>query len=128
MKGVHPPPPTDSRPSAGRLLGRAPASERDFYLAGTAGRLAERGVLVSTRAPTHASPADTIVRIAASDQVQLIAMTTRGLGGADRLLFGSVANAVLRHAPCPVLVMRPTPEVEPGLHTGADVRPSPGAG
>ena len=35
----------------------------------------------------------------------LIAMTTHGRGGLGRLMFGSVADAVLRHAPCPVLLV-----------------------
>jgi nucleotide-binding universal stress UspA family protein len=33
-------------------------------------------------------------------------MTTHGRIGADRMLFGSVAEDVLRHTPCPVLLVR----------------------
>jgi nucleotide-binding universal stress UspA family protein len=38
----------------------------------------------------------------------LIAMTTHGRGGLGRLLFGSVAEAVLRQAETPVFLMRQT--------------------
>ena len=33
-------------------------------------------------------------------------MTTHGHGGLERLVFGSVANAVLRSAPYPVVLVR----------------------
>jgi len=33
-------------------------------------------------------------------------MGTRGLGGAERWLIGSVSTKVLHHAPCSVLVVR----------------------
>ena len=33
-------------------------------------------------------------------------MTTHGRGGLGRLVFGSVADAVLRSATCPVLLVR----------------------
>lgn len=39
----------------------------------------------------------------------LIALTTRGLGGLDRLVVGSVADKVIRGSVGPVLVRRPTP-------------------
>jgi nucleotide-binding universal stress UspA family protein len=40
----------------------------------------------------------------------LIAMTTLGRGGLGRVLFGSVAEAVLRQADIPVFLMRQTKE------------------
>jgi nucleotide-binding universal stress UspA family protein len=36
----------------------------------------------------------------------LIVMGSRGLGGIRRALMGSVSDAVVRHAHCPVLVVR----------------------
>ena len=36
----------------------------------------------------------------------LIVMGSRGLGGISRALMGSVADSVVRHASCPVLVVR----------------------
>jgi nucleotide-binding universal stress UspA family protein len=39
--------------------------------------------------------------------VGLIVMGSRGLGGVRRALMGSVSDSVVRHAHCPVLVVRP---------------------
>jgi nucleotide-binding universal stress UspA family protein len=49
------------------------------------------------------APADAIVRYAQTEQIDLIVMGTRGRGGVPRLLLGSVAERVVRTAPCPVL-------------------------
>jgi nucleotide-binding universal stress UspA family protein len=38
----------------------------------------------------------------------MIAMATHGRSGLTRISLGSVASDVVRHAPCPVLVSRPT--------------------
>jgi nucleotide-binding universal stress UspA family protein len=38
----------------------------------------------------------------------LFIIGSRGLSAAKRLLLGSVSDAVVHHAPCPVLVVRPT--------------------
>jgi nucleotide-binding universal stress UspA family protein len=37
-------------------------------------------------------------------------MGSRGLGGITKALIGSVSDSVIRHAPCPVLVVRPNKE------------------
>lgn len=44
--------------------------------------------------------------IAAAIDADVIVMTTRGRGGAERALFGSVADSVARHAPIPTLLVR----------------------
>ncbi|MGE3509858.1 MAG: universal stress protein [Vicinamibacterales bacterium] len=51
-------------------------------------------------------PAEEIVRCAAEREVDLIVMGTHGRGGVSHLLLGSVAEKVIRTAPCPVLVVR----------------------
>ena len=52
------------------------------------------------------SPAHEIVRCATERGVDLIVMGTHGRGGVSHLLLGSVAEKVIRSAPCPVLVVR----------------------
>ena len=51
-------------------------------------------------------PAGGIVRFAESENVDMIVMGTHGRSGISRLLMGSVAEAVVRRAPCPVLTYR----------------------
>jgi nucleotide-binding universal stress UspA family protein len=48
-----------------------------------------------------------IVRVAADEGAGMIVMGTQGRTGLDRLLLGSVAERVVRAAPCPVLTVRP---------------------
>ncbi|MCS7020836.1 MAG: universal stress protein [Gemmataceae bacterium] len=51
-------------------------------------------------------PAEKILELANSEHVDLIVMGTHGTTGLARLLVGSVAESVLRKAPCPVLTVR----------------------
>ena len=51
-------------------------------------------------------PAETIVRMAQELAVDLIIMATHGRTGVSHVLLGSVAEHVVRHAPCPVLTIR----------------------
>jgi nucleotide-binding universal stress UspA family protein len=51
--------------------------------------------------------AETIVQYAKKHGVDLIVMASHGRTGLRHLLFGSVAEQLLRTAPCPVLVIRP---------------------
>jgi nucleotide-binding universal stress UspA family protein len=50
-------------------------------------------------------PADEIVRTVDEENVGLIVIATRGRTGLDRLVFGSVAEKVVRLAKCPVLTI-----------------------
>lgn len=51
-------------------------------------------------------PASAIARLAEDENVDLIVMGTHGRTGISRLLMGSVAEAVVRHAPCPVFTYK----------------------
>jgi len=51
-------------------------------------------------------PGEAIVEAAASERVDLIVIGTHGRRGVNRSLFGSVSDHVVRHAPCPVVVVR----------------------
>ena len=52
-------------------------------------------------------PAEAIVEYARDEEADLVVMGTHGRSGWRRGVLGSVAEAVVRHAPCPVLTVRP---------------------
>jgi nucleotide-binding universal stress UspA family protein len=64
-------------------------------------------------------PAHQIAQLAADIEADLVVIGTRSRGGLSRFFMGSVAEEVLRLAPCPVLVVRakatpvPLPQIEP---------------
>ena len=60
----------------------------------------------------HGDAAAEIVRVAKEREVDLIVLSSHGRTGLGRILFGSTAEAVVRHASCPVLVVKPPPEDE----------------
>jgi universal stress protein A len=49
-----------------------------------------------------------IVDVAEEEKIDLIVMTTHGRTGLSHLVMGSVAEKIVRTAPCPVLTIRPT--------------------
>ena len=51
-------------------------------------------------------PAEEIVRYATEEGMNIIVIGTHGRSGKDRLLMGSVAEKILREAPCSVLVIK----------------------
>jgi nucleotide-binding universal stress UspA family protein len=55
---------------------------------------------------TMGDPAGEIVRIAGDEGAEMIVLGTHGRTGMTRLLMGSVAEVIVRRAPCPVLVYR----------------------
>jgi nucleotide-binding universal stress UspA family protein len=59
---------------------------------------------------TMGDPAGEVVRIASDEAAEMIILGTHGRTGMTRLLMGSVAEAIVRRAPCPVLVYRETAE------------------
>jgi universal stress protein A len=60
----------------------------------------------------HGDAAAEIVRIAAEQEIDLIVISSHGRTGLGRIFFGSTAEAVVRHARCPVLVVKPPPDEE----------------
>jgi nucleotide-binding universal stress UspA family protein len=57
-------------------------------------------------ASTVGSSYPEILRYAAEHDIDLIVMGTHGRGGVSHLLLGSIAEKVVRRAPCPVLTVR----------------------
>ena len=56
----------------------------------------------------HGAPGRSIPWLAERLPAALIALATHGHSGLTRITMGSVATEVVRHAPCPVLITRPT--------------------
>lgn len=54
----------------------------------------------------HGNPAREIVRLAEEEKSDLIVISTHGLSGWHHLVVGSVAEKVIRTAPCPVFAVR----------------------
>jgi nucleotide-binding universal stress UspA family protein len=52
------------------------------------------------------SVTDEIIKYAKDNFIDLIVIGTKGITGIERFLLGSVANGVVRHAHCPVLLVR----------------------
>lgn len=78
--------------------------QADGYLEGLAARLPN----VRTRIFVDAGdPADRIIKVALSLNVDAIAMTTHARTGVSRALLGSVAQKVVRGSSLPVLLVRP---------------------
>jgi nucleotide-binding universal stress UspA family protein len=84
--------------------------------------IAAANTVVTTRV---GSPSTEIVRYAAQHRVDLIVLGTHGRGPLGHILLGSVAERVVRTAPCPVLTVRhPQREfvVENAVETAEAVR------
>jgi universal stress protein A len=69
------------------------------------GELRTRGIEASWRVQTGV-PVEEIVQMAARERADMIVMGTHGRTGLNRALLGSVAERVIRLAPCPVLTVR----------------------
>ena len=100
---------------AGSMLDSAEERRIGYaYLQTTASKLHDSGVEFATQV-LEGDPATEIVRYARDTGIRLIVMGTHGRTGVERLLMGSVAEKVMREAPCSVLVVKlpkgvPVPE------------------
>ena len=62
---------------------------------------------ITVRTVVRRGPPDAkIVELASEEHAELVVMGTHGRGGVRRVLLGSVADRVIRMAPCPVLTVR----------------------
>jgi nucleotide-binding universal stress UspA family protein len=92
----------------------AETAEAQAYLEAVAGRLAAREYAVG-REVRPGAPAEAIDAVCRERGAALVVLATHGRTGLDRLLLGSVAEAVVRHGGAPVVLVRPS-------------RPAPAAG
>lgn len=102
--GFHVPPNTIDN-FVGEIVSGAERSMADFVSQHFQGASA-RGVVVVGYA------AEEILALAESEKADMIVMGTRGRKGIDLILFGSVAEKVVKNAKCPVLTIRPNDEEE----------------
>lgn len=82
------------RESAERALAKLPGAEG-------------KNLTNVVRATVLGTPFLEIIRYARQHSIDLIVMGTHGRGGLAHVLLGSVAERVVRKAPCPVLTVRP---------------------
>jgi nucleotide-binding universal stress UspA family protein len=92
---------------------QARARDAEEYLAPIAARLRARGIDASWSVRRGRVDAE-ILAAAREHGADLIAMSTHGRSGFGRLLFGSVAEQVLRQADVPVFLIRETEARLPG--------------
>ena len=88
---------------------RAEEAEEDVeaYLGSVAEKLLKKYQIRAECVTTIGDVGRTIVDYAAKNGVELIAIATHGRSGPGRVLFGSVADFVVRHSKLPILLIRP---------------------
>ncbi|HEX5827007.1 MAG TPA: universal stress protein [Candidatus Limnocylindrales bacterium] len=79
---------------------------REQLAQGLVERGREQGLDVSFLVWTG-DPGDMIVEAAQSEHADMVLVGSHGRGAVGRFFLGSVSEHVVRHAPCPVLVVRP---------------------
>ena len=87
------------------LIGGA-EREAERFLNEQAERIGSDGAKVAETHLRSGDPDKEILRTAESLGVGLIVIGSRGLGAVSRALMGSVSDSVVRHAHCPVFVVR----------------------
>jgi nucleotide-binding universal stress UspA family protein len=121
LRVVEPVSPVEAIASAGVVAADAFALrelEAKQYLHGVAARLSKKGLRSRTRV-AFGAPTEEILAAAKATKADLIAIATHARSALGRLVFGSVAETVLRASAVPVLMIRMTP-----LHEVGSERPA----
>jgi nucleotide-binding universal stress UspA family protein len=105
------PEPSMSSPRVIRNAEAASAQLALEYLEGLAAGLREEGI-PARAATVEGKPYVEIIRFAEENDIDLIAMSTRGHSGLSRWLLGSVADRVARGATVPLLLIQARSEQE----------------
>jgi nucleotide-binding universal stress UspA family protein len=74
---------------------------------------------IHTAAASERALAKAVVRVATETDADLIVLKTHGRKGLSHLILGSVAEEVVRTAPCPVLTLTPAAQ-EKAAHLGLE--------
>ncbi|GFK95249.1 TRAP-T-associated universal stress protein TeaD [Fundidesulfovibrio magnetotacticus] len=93
-------PPSSIEAFVGEIVSGADSSMQAYLDAHFKGADATGKVLVGY-------PAEEILNMAEDEDADLIIMGTHGRTGIDRILFGSVAEKIVKSSKCPVLTIRP---------------------
>ncbi len=99
-------------PYGAPLAGPVPSMDRGAMVQGAKEalekeRAALTGLEVETLVVPSTNAAETIAEVATQQGVDMIALSSHGRTGLRRLVLGSVAESVVRHARVPVLVFPP---------------------
>jgi nucleotide-binding universal stress UspA family protein len=87
-------------------LDQAYRDEAAGYLDKIVANLKKKGITAKTEV-LSGNPAEEIIKYSQKNNVDLIIMSTRGRSGISRLVFGSVAEKVIRNSTVPVLIKPP---------------------
>ena len=102
--------------------------EAEVYLAPVKTRLEQQEVAKVEANVWYGPAASAIIEAAQLYKPDLIVMSTHGRSGFGRLIFGSVAESVLRGTTVPILLIRPAGapvELPGGLETARPATPDP---
>jgi len=91
-------------------LGLEMSNHMQGYVEQVLGELAQNTRITGIKWTTHlrhSEPARALAQLASDTEADLILVGSHGRTGLARFLLGSVAEGVVRLAPCPVLVVRP---------------------
>jgi nucleotide-binding universal stress UspA family protein len=97
-------PPEPEPPSRADASGTA-SEQLEKSLARLRSRVQGMGIEIETQV-ARGHPAEEIIRKAREDQVDLIVVGHQGMSRREELALGSIAQHVLSHAPCPVMVTK----------------------
>ena len=105
-------------------IGLPAAARMGLQSLGVKSQKEDRNALAELEAQLHGVPHEILSRegdvwtemskITRDAAIDLIVIGTHGRTGASKLLMGSVAETIFRHAPCPVLTVGPETSGEPG--------------
>jgi len=90
-------------PEIAKELDQAYHDEFANYLKGIAKKLEKKGIAVKTEV-LAGNPAKEILKYSRNNNVDLIIMSTHGRSGVSRIVFGSVANKIIRQTEVPILL------------------------
>lgn len=103
-------PPLGTAPVYAEELYEAEEKHAESVLEEAAERAADHGVEIGTTYE-RGLPNDRILEYAEDHSVDQLVMGSHGRSGLKRVLIGSVAEKVTRHAPVPVTIVRPDADV-----------------